>query len=131
MKNKIVGIIVIVVYTLNRFVFKSIAGDNIIGNIIKYHLNDFLGAVLILVYTNLLISLTGKEEYMINTLLKCVILGAVACVFWEGLAPMVLSYSTADVLDCIAIMLGSLLYWVIIRDGSIKKDIRKTEPEQK
>lgn len=34
---------------------------------------------------------------------------------WEGIAPTILSYSTADWRDCIAYLLGMLTYWALFK----------------
>lgn len=110
-----VSVAVLVLYSLNRFLIKPIAPDNVLGYLLRCHVNDYLGGVLFPVYTNILISVfldTGKR--MVR-LAQFVSVGVVCAVFWEGIAPLVLSYSTADILDCIAYIFGSLTCWHLYR----------------
>lgn len=114
-KDIAVSAAILVLYSLNRFLIKPLAPNNLLGYLLRCHVNDYLGGILFPVYTNILISVfldTGKR--MVH-LLQFVFVGAVCAAFWEGIAPMVLSYSTADILDCIAYIFGSLTCWYLYR----------------
>lgn len=86
--------------------------------IIKNHFNDYLGSTLMLVYTNVLISMVKGPGYRLIKFAHIIGIGMLCCFFWEGFFPKVLSYSTADWLDCIAYIFGAITYWVICEKHS-------------
>ena len=82
-------------------------------SILYYHFNDYLGAIVFAVYVNLLLRAVGWKP--IQRLRPLLFLALLCSVFWEGLAPLFLSYSTADWRDCIAYLFGFLTYWLLCR----------------
>ena len=100
-------------YCLNRFVIKPTVTDTLLGIFVRCHLNDYLGGILFPIYINIWIDLFGDLKHRITALLPSLLVGILCSVFWEGIAPFFLSYSTADWLDCIAYIAGSFTYWCI------------------
>ena len=81
---------------------------------LRNHFNDYLGSIAFLAYTNIIISHANNKLPKIEKIVPILCCGIVCSVFWEGLMPKVLSYSTADFFDCIAYLFGAMTYWVII-----------------
>lgn len=104
-------------YIVNRFsrLFPSIP---YLGHIFRNHFNDYLGAVLFIAYVNLLL-LAGRRTPC--TYLPGLAFWALLCsLTWEGLAPLLLPFSTADWWDCLAYCLGMFTYWCLLRLFSVK-----------
>lgn len=89
--------------------------DNGLGSILKYQFHDYLGAILLLAYTNILIFFCAAPCGRIQTLSSTLLMGVVCAFAWEGIAPLVLAYSTADWRDCLAYLCGSVSYWILCR----------------
>ncbi len=131
-KDLWISAFVMALYCTNRFLLKPSAPDNLLGYLIRCHVNDYLGGILFLAYTNILIGTYLDAGKRIVTIIPTILVGAVCSLCWEGLAPMLLSYSTADILDCVAYLLGSITYWVInkmLRDPLSACDSRKEEKQ--
>lgn len=97
--NICIIVIALSIYSINRFtpLFLSIP---YVGFVFRNHFNDFLGAIVFISYVNIL--LISKKYQPFKTVPALLLWGAVCSLFWEGLAPCFLPYSTADWLDCIA-----------------------------
>lgn len=104
------AITILTIYCGNRFfhIFGSLPFQAFWQN----HFNDFLGGLLFPIYVNLLCLLL-RHNPIIKTLLSALALEILCSVFWEAVAPMVLLYSTADLIDCFCYMLGGLTFWII------------------
>lgn len=113
--------LVLVLYGANRFLLKPVVGNSLWGYLVKCHVNDYLGGILFLAYTNLLISRFLEPSRRIVRVVPTILVGVVCALCWEGIAPMLLPYSTADILDGIAYILGSLTYWCINRTVKERK----------
>lgn len=118
------GLASIVVYLINRFIVKPaiIMNGGVIYLILKNHFNDFLGSFLFCSYCNVLVSFT-KVKFKITTIWQYLAIGVLCAVFWEGIIPVFLTRSTADILDCVAYLLGSYCYYMCFsffgRRGSV------------
>lgn len=120
-----VVVFVLIFYFVNRFtnVFTSCPRC---GALFRFHFNDFLGAILLAAYTNILLAYKGFQA--IQSLGSLLLLGGVCGVFWEGIAPLILSYSTADWKDCVAYLLGMTVYWGVYHLYFRKENCMKKEP---
>lgn len=96
--------------------------------ILRNHLNDYLGAVVFAAYFNLLLSLAGRPR--VERLPFFLALGLLCSAAWELLAPLVLTYSTADWIDCIAYFLGFLTYWLLncVRQRDVLSSLHTHRP---
>jgi len=121
--NKDIAVLLLslALYCSNRFILKPLSQQGIIGNILRNHFNDYLGAIVFLAYTNILVVCAGYPAKRINSFIPILCLGLLCAIVWEGLLPLILPYSTADFLDCIAYLLGAITYWVI-NNAQIKND---------
>ena len=87
--------------------------------LVHNHLNDFLGGIACLGYTNLLLDLV-RPSIRIRKLPVCLAYIFACGLFWEYLAPSFVPGSVGDPLDLIAYVCGSAAYWCIARLAHIK-----------
>ena len=108
----ILGVLVIAVYCVNRFIIKPCLYDSesIIAIILKNHFNDFCGSFLFCSYLNILIYKT-RADLSFRTLKDYVVLGIICAVFWECISPVLIKKSVSDYLDCIAYVAGTVTYY--------------------
>ena len=99
-------------YIANRFYLKHL---NIpyIGHMLRNHFNDFIGGFVFPAYVNLLLILSGRKVIKRFVYLFLLMLGV--SLLWEYVFPLVLPYSTSDILDIVAYMLGTLLYYFVMK----------------
>lgn len=109
-------VIALSVYSINRFtpLFSSMP---YIGAVFRNHFNDYLGAIVFISYVNILFFLKHIPPH--RSVCALLLWGSVCSLVWEGIAPLLLSYSTADLLDCLAYYLGMLTYRGLIRLAGI------------
>ena len=96
-------------YILNRLVFKRLDTHGILYGIIHWHLNDYLGEIVFLCYTNILMAANGYSRIVYFVPIMLVVLLCSAA--WEFIIPKFISYSTPDLKDCLAYALGGSTYW--------------------
>lgn len=105
------GCISLLTYVMNRLYIKPhITNDTLIAEIAKNHLNDFLASILLCAYINVL--LLRNCNSCLNSFRQYFLVGVLCSISWEVLAPRLMSSSTGDILDCVAYMLGCLLYYM-------------------
>ena len=104
--------VALVLYCINRFTthLSSLAWA---GPFFRFHFNDYLGAIVFACYVNILLAVCRRPK--LTRLLPLMALGGLCSLCWEGLAPLVLTYSTGDWLDCAAYLLGCMTYWGLIQ----------------
>lgn len=108
-----VVVVVLMMYTANTFYWKP----NCDSAFVHGYLNDLLAMPLIVAYTNVLIRWVGRCSAPLVTPLAIGGLTAFCVVVWEGLTPLLLPTSTADLIDVIAYCLGSCFYYLAVRLG--------------
>lgn len=91
-------------YALNRWCIAPAA-----GGFFANHLNDVLGGVFFLAYTNLLLSVIGRR---IRTLPMTAAYILAWGMVWEYIAPHIRPTSVCDPLDLAAYVFGGCLYWL-------------------
>lgn len=101
----------LIFYLLNRLLFKRLDLNGMLYEIVQWHLNDFLGEIVFLCYTNILMERGGYKR--IIGLLPILFVVVLTCVMWEYIMPFFIQYSTPDVKDCLAYLLGGMTYWGI------------------
>ena len=115
--NGVVILVVIALYSLNRFVLKLYV-QGWIGYFLRCHFNDFLCGILFIAYSNVFINTRGK---MITKPPHILALCFSAGLVWEFIVPLVKRNSTADWLDVLFYMLGGLVYWLLVTLFVLKK----------
>ena len=110
--NLSILLISLLFYAANRFsrLFTSIPH---LASFFRFHFNDYLGAIVFIAYLNLLL-VAGKRSVCVRFPLLLIWAGVLS-LMWEGVAPLILPYSTADWLDCLAYFLGVTTYWLLWR----------------
>lgn len=111
-KNLLIIAISLAFYCVNRFsnLLKSVS---CVGFIFRNHFNDYLGGIVFISYVNLLMVRGERKTFTTFPWMLC--WSGVCSLCWEGIAPTILSYSTADWRDCIAYLLGMLTYWALFK----------------
>lgn len=105
------GLIVFIIYVFNRFILKSLDLPYI-SYFLKNHFNDFLGGILFCCYVNALLFYNKKKLITNFFLLFSFML--IVSIIWEYIFPLFLKYSTSDMLDIIAYMCGTFLYYLLL-----------------
>ncbi len=107
-----IAAVALVLYCINRFTthLSSLAW---VGPFFRFHFNDYLGTIVFACYVNILFAVCRRPK--LTRLLPLMALGGLCSLFWEGLAPLVLTRSTGDWLDCAAYLLGCMTYWGLIQ----------------
>lgn len=100
--------LVLLFYSLNRFT------TLFSGDFASYHLNDLLCGVLFPAYANIVLSLS-RYRFRFDTLPRTLALGLFLSIGFEIIAPLLLSYSTPDLLDAACYIVGCLIHLVIIK----------------
>lgn len=98
-------------YALKPFIATTFSGS-MGAYLVQCHLNDFVGGMAFLAYTNLLLDLV-RPDMRIRRLATSVAYLFLCGLFWEYAAPLFIKASTADPLDLGAYVLGAATYWLI------------------
>ncbi len=114
-KNVKFGIIALILYVFNRFFVKNLDLP-IIGYLLKNHFNDFLGGFIFCCYVNAILYLSHKK--MINDFGPLIIFMFLVSICWEFVFPLFLNYSTSDWFDVLAYMLGTILYYILLKKSN-------------
>ena len=85
----------------------------VLGYLLRCHVNDWLGGIAFAAYLNLILSLSRWPEKRLRRPGQFAVAGLLCGLFWEGIAPLFLPGSTADLLDVAAYVLGMLTYWML------------------
>lgn len=73
------------------------------------HFGDVCGGLLFPAYVNAICAASGSS-FRADSPEKLLLLSLLCAVFWEGLAPLLLSYSVADASDCLCYLIGCQIY---------------------
>lgn len=111
-RNLTIFAIVFPVYLLNRII-KTYIEIPILGYLCNCHLNDYIGGIVFCIYLNMLLVFCRRKPVTLLSHL-CIIMICVS-LLWEYLFPLILPYSTSDILDVAAYMLGTFTYYMCIR----------------
>lgn len=102
-----------ILYTFNRFIIKPYITLPILSYLSKCHINDFFGGIVFCAYYNIIMLLGSKTPVAKFSEIFALIF--TVGLIWEFIFPLFLSYSTSDVLDVIAYVLGGTAYYFIKR----------------
>lgn len=101
-----------VLYAVNQAV-KYRVGVPVLGDVLRYHWNDYLGGIAFAAYLNLVFSFSRWPRLRLRTPLHFLIAGTLCGLFWECLTPLFLPSSTGDWRDVVAYVLGMLTYGLL------------------
>lgn len=108
------------IYLINRCI-KTYIDIPFIGYLCNCHLNDFIGGIVFCIYLNILLLLNNKNPISKFSLLLGIMMPV--ALLWEYFFPLFLPYSTSDILDVVAYLLGTVTYYMLIY-----KMVPKTTP---
>lgn len=103
--NTAIFLLCFLLYLLNELIFKKLNNIFFLG-----YYNDILAPILLLSYSNFLLSRYNKALVGIKSFIFIVICSFV----WEILALLIKENSVADILDCGAYLLGCMIYNLVI-----------------
>lgn len=86
---------------------------------VKGYLNDLFAPILLLAYSNILLSRINQR---IHCLWQMLILIGVAGIIWEYLAPLIKPSSISDPYDLVCYLVGAIFYWILLNIKHSKKD---------
>ncbi len=121
-RNVILLVIFMTIYVLNRH-FKAYIDWKFIGYICRCHLNDYLGGAVFCIYLNMVLVL-GRHRPILDLRVLLLVMFGVS-LLWEYFFPIFLSYSTSDIFDVCAYMLGTLTYYALTYRITRKTDSTK------
>lgn len=99
--NIIIFIIVFMIYLINQNLLKKTENIFFMG-----YFNDLLAPILLLAFSNFLLSFYGKELKGKNIYIVIII----CSIYWEFITPLYKKNSVCDVLDIIMYMCGASIY---------------------
>ncbi len=98
------------IYIINRFILKNLEIPYI-SYLLKNHLGDYIGGIVFCIYLNVILFI-GKRK-PINKFGIIFTIMLFVSILWEYFFPLFLKYSTSDLLDIIAYMLGTITYYLL------------------
>jgi hypothetical protein len=99
-------LLIIGIAAINQTVLKF-RFDGMIGTFFNYYFNDVLAALLILIWTNFLLSLIQRK---LDNHGHIFLLTLSIALFWEYITPLYKAGSTSDIWDVIAYLFGGFIY---------------------
>ena len=121
MKDYRILIVALVVYSVNRFIAKPHVGDTMIGYIIKCYLNDYLGGVCFLAYTNVILEHSKYHQMRIAKLRYAIVIMVACGILWEYALPLIYPRGTSDLVDVIAYTLGGSTYVMLSKTTTMQR----------
>lgn len=116
-KHLIIVICALLLYVLNRFYLKNL-GLPYISIILKNHFNDFIGGFVFPAYVNIILVVSNR--FPINHFCHLFVFMLGVSLIWEYVFPLLLSYSTSDILDVFSYLLGTIIYYSIMHKENNK-----------
>lgn len=98
------------IYLLNRRIRYNITVP-FIGYLCRCHLNDFIGGIAFCIYFNFILFLSHRAP--ITKLRHLLLLMVPVSLAWEFIFPLFIPYSTSDIFDVFAYLLGTISYYAI------------------
>lgn len=109
--NLILMVTVLFLYLINNMHLKKNTSGHFRCFFICYF-NDLICPLFFISYCNILLITINKEMVKLRWIL---LLGFCAGLIWEYIGPIIKPSSVKDYLDLVCYMIGSVLYWVIIK----------------
>lgn len=109
--NLILMVIVFVLYFFNNIILKKYT-NGLIQYFFICYFNDLICPLLFFSYSNMLLISVNKE---LKSLKWIMLMGLCSGLIWELFAPIIKSSSVTDIVDLIAYLFGTFLYWCIIK----------------
>lgn len=87
--------VTLILYLLNRFALKPNLGSSVFSYLMKYYFNDYLGGILIVAYSNFVLSLS-IYSYRITSITACTGSMLLCGLFWEYIFPLIYPRGTTE-----------------------------------
>lgn len=101
----------LIIYLLNEIIVKKITSYNFAFN----YLNDSLSFVILLSYSNILLSFYRQKDIRIKNPIIIFVFVIITGLFWENVTPIYNKRSTGDVFDLLFYLLSGAFYYILIR----------------
>lgn len=107
-------------YCLNQLFFKA-QTNGWIHYILQCHFNDVLAGLLLMSYSNFLLTIHEKAIIKLNQIvLYCLLVG----LFWEYVIPLIKASSVSDPIDILCYIIGGMVYWCVYR-LTLRKSVKE------
>ena len=123
-KNLVFFAIAFSVYIVNRFLKSSIENP-FIGYLCRCHLNDYIGGIVFCIYVNMILIIAKRNP--IVSFRGIIALMVPVAIVWEYVFPLILPYSTSDIIDVLSYVMGACTYYILMCRNQSKNSIRKIE----
>lgn len=114
--NLVLFFVVFALYHLNNYILKS-KTSGILNHILTCHFNDFMGGLLFVAYTNVIL-LTRKN--MLSKLPHILLFCLGAGLFWEFATPLFYKDTVSDWIDVGCYILGGFVYWLLLKKTNVQ-----------
>ena len=108
--NILIGIASFLLYLINKYYLRMV----FYYPFFRFYFNDVLAGIVILAYSNIVISLSNVK-FNLYSLKNIIVFNLVIGLFWEYVTPLYYSKSTGDPLDVVAYVVGGIVYYLIIK----------------
>ena len=108
-KDLLLFIVPLLLFQVNEL-FKADVQIPVLGYLLRYHFNDYLGGVSFAAYLNFILSLSNWTSFQLTKIHHFLIAGLLCGICWEIITPLFMQSSTGDVWDVVAYILGMLTY---------------------
>lgn len=96
---------------INKFILK----DKFECIFLKGYFNDVLAGVFLWESISIIAILKRNDNYIQTEFIKIMILTIIIGFFWEYITPFYKVSSTSDPLDLLSYVIGSIIYWLVIK----------------
>ena len=114
-RDAVIIVCVLILYSLNRFIFKTVVNVPVVSYFLKCHFNDWLGGIFIVAYINVVLQHSRYKHVRIHTLLHAILINAFCGIVWEFIGPYVFHHGTSDCYDILAYIIGGITYIMLQR----------------
>lgn len=108
--NLIVFCISIALYLVNEFYFKKVTNFSFIHG----YYNDVLAPILLLCYSNILLTFYKKKVIRILSFRHIMCFIFVVGMYWEYITPLYKADSVSDIYDIASYLFGALIYYCVV-----------------
>jgi hypothetical protein len=109
--NLVLMVIALFLYFLNN-TFLKVYTEGVVKKFLICHFNDFICPLFFIAYSNLLLISVNREMKKLKWIM---IFGFCSGLIWEFVAPLIKPSSITDMLDLLFYILGTFLYWCIVK----------------
>ena len=104
----IILIVSLMLYGINRLFLKEIIINPSFSYLLRCHVNDFLGGVCFIAYTDLVLAYSKYSIWIINSYTVAIVIMLTCGILWEYVFPLIYPRGVSDPLDIIAYVSGGM-----------------------